>query len=342
MATEKKLKKESTRNKGFELKPYMIFLGISLLFLLFICYRMYISERTLIPVSIFTLIIGVIFQTKRLTKDWKIIFTAGITSLIISFFSFLPGKTEYEYNFENHIEIWSFVFLIFFLCFITIFAKEKVIPKLTEGITLMQSMATIYWVADYGLWETQNLFLILLMIIGLFFSLFSIFHAFTHTELTRANRLALSIWSTIIYVAFAVEHIYNVFENEKIENSQSFISGCYIAIQYFLLGISGVYIVQSYIMLVGFIPAKGTLLNGQYRKDFKELKNEHIERYSIEQIDILHSLFCVIFSGGIFYLNYEYKIVPRNIAIWIVFFCFPFILYIYEYLKINYKLSKRS
>lgn len=314
--------------------PYLKALGIlSLILLLFISYRIYNSERTLIPISIFALIGGAIFQTKQLTKKWRIVLFTAFISFILSFFAFLPGKREQVYNFENHIEFWPFLFLFIFLIMTIVFAKEKVIPKLTEGITLIQSMAIIYWVADYGLLETKNLFLITIMVIGLIFSLFSIFHAFTNRELTRTNRLTLSIWSTFIYIIFAIEHIYNVFQNEQIENSQDLTSGIYIALQYFLLGISGVYIVQSYFMLVGFLPKKNSFFNKLYYKELKELKSEHIKRYSIEQIDILHSLFCVVFTGGIFYLNYEYKIVSKNIAIWIVFISFPFILYIYEYLK---------
>ena len=334
LTTEKKPKKRTTKSRGFDLKPYLIGLGIlALLLLLFISYRIYNSERTLIPISIFALIGGAIFQTKRLTKNWGIVLTTALISFIISFTAFLPGKREHEYIFENHIEIWPFVFLVFFLILIGIFAKEKVTPKLTEGITLIQSMAIIYWIADFGLLETRNLFFISIMVIALFFSLFSIFHAFTHTELTRTNRLTLSIWSTIIYVIFAIEHIYNVFQNEQIENTENITSGIYIALQYFLLGVSGVYIVQSYLMLVGFLPGKGSFFNSLYYKELKELKSDHIKRYSIEQIDILHSLFCVLFTGGVFYINYIYKIVPKNIAIWIVFVSFPFILYIYEYLK---------
>lgn len=334
MTTEKNLKKKTTKSRGFDLKPYLIVLGtLALLLLIFISYRIYISERTLIPISIFALIVGAIFQTKRLTKNWGIVLTTVLISFIISFTAFLPGKREHIYIFENHIESWPFVFLVFFLILITIFEKEKVTPKLTEGITLIQSMAIIYWVIDFGLLKTHNLFLLFLMIIGLIFSLYSLFHAFTHTELTRTNRLTLSIWSTIIYVVFAVEHIFNVFHNEQIENTENLTSGIYIALQYFLLGVSGVYIVQNYFMLIGFLPGKGSFFNSLYYKELKELKSEHIKRYSIEQIDIIHSLFCVIFTGGIFYINYTYKIVPRNIVIWVVFVSFPIILNIYEYQK---------
>ena len=274
LATEKKPKKRTTKSKGVDLKPYLIGLGIfALLLLLFITYRIYISQRTLIPISIFALIGGAIFQTKRLTKSWGIVLTTALISFILSFTAFIPGKREHEYNFENHIEIWPYVFLVFFLILIGAFAKEKVTPKLTEGITLIQSMAIIYWIVDFGLLNTQNLFLIFVLLIALFFSLFSIFHAFTHTELTRTNRLTLSIWSTIIYVIFAIEHIINVFQNEQIENTENITSRIYIALQYFLLGVSGVYIVQSYLMLAGFFPGKGSFFNSLYYKELKELKN---------------------------------------------------------------------
>ncbi len=333
MTTEKKSKKTKPKSKGFDLKPYFIGIGIlSLILLLYISYRMYRTERILIPISIFALIAGAIFETKRITEKWWIVLSTALISFFLSFLAFLPGKREHNYNFENHIEIWPYSFLFFFLIFTISFNKDKVIPKLTEGITLLQSIAIIYWVLDFGLMTTDNLFLIALMCLGLLFSVFSIFHAFTHTDLTRTSRLTLSIWSTIIFVLLATENIIRIFHNEQIENTEDITSGFYIGLQYFLLGISSVYIAQNYFMLMGFLPGKGTFFNQQYFKDLKELKSEHIKRYSTEQIDILHSLFCIVFTSGIFYLNFYYKVVPKHIAIWIVFVTFPFVIYIYEYL----------
>jgi hypothetical protein len=227
------------------------------------------------------------------------------------------------------------VFLIFYLLLIGLFAKEKVTPKLTEGITLIQSMAILYWIVDFGLLNTQSWFVMALLSIAVLVSLFSVFHAFTTLALTRTNRLTLSIWSTIIYVVFAVEHICIVFQNETIENTENVTGKILILLDYFLLGVSGVYIVQSYLMLVGFLPGKGSFFNSLYFKELKELKSDHIKRYSVEQTDISHSLFCVLFTGGIFYMNYVYQIVPKNIAIWTVFVSFPFILSSYEYLRIK-------
>lgn len=333
MTTEKKSKKVKPKSRGFDLKPYIITVGVlSLILLLYISYRMYNTERILIPISIFALIAGAVFEAKRITEKWWIVLSTTLISFFFSFLAFLPGKREHDYNFENHIEIWPYYFLFFFLIFTISFNKDKVIPKLTEGITLIQSIAIIYWVVDFGLIISDSRFLIILISLGLLFSVFSIFHAFTQTDLTRTSRLTLSIWSTIIFVLLATENIIRIFHNEQIENTEDITSGFYISLQYFLLGISSVYIAQNYFMLIGFLPGKGTFFNQQYFKELKELKSEHIKRYSMEQINVLYSMFCIIFTSGIFYLNFHYKVVPKHIAIWIVFVVFPFGIYIYEYL----------
>ncbi|MBZ4044073.1 hypothetical protein [Flavobacterium hibisci] len=145
--------------------------------------------------------------------------------------------------------------------------------------------------------------------------------------------MILSIWSTIIFVLFAAENIIRTFQNEQIENSQNLTSGFYITVQYFLLGVSGVYIVQNFTMLIAFMPGKGTFFNKQYYKDLKELKNDHINRYSFQQVKILHSLYCIMFTGSLFYLNYYYKVMPKHIAIWLVFVTFPLILNLWNFIK---------
>lgn len=314
--------------------PYLYAIGgLSVIFLLYIFYRMYVTDRNLIPISIFALIAGAIFEAKFIIKKWGEVLGIALLSFFLSFLSFLPGKRERHYDFENHIEIWPFCFLVFFLIFIIAFNKDKVIPKLTEGITLLQSIAVIYWLLDFGFLENHNLFLLFIFSIALFFSTFSLFHSFTHTELTKTNRLILSIWSTIIFVLFAVENIIRTFQNGQIENSENLTSGVYMSVQYFLLGVSAVYIVQNFTMLVAFLPGKGTFFNKEYYKDIKKLKSDHVNRYSLQQVHILNSLFCVIFTSGLFYINYKYKIVPKHIAIWLVFVTFPLISNLFEYWK---------
>lgn len=310
----------------------MIVIGLLLLALtIYVGFRIQSSGRRLIPISIIAIIAGVIFEGKRLSDKWSTVLWTALGSFIFSFLTFLPGKREHNYNFEDHIAMWPYGFIIFFAIFSIAFHGDKVIPKLTEGITLLQSIAVVYWVVDYGFIDTDNVFLKSLMAIGLIFSLYSVFHAFTHAILSRRSRLTLSIWSSIIMMLFASDNIYGVYQNEQIEDTADITHGLYIGLQFFLLGVSGIYIVQNFIMLMGFLPGKGTFFNAQYFRNLKELKSDHIKRYSDRQVNILHSFFCMLFTGTIFVLNYHYQILPRNVAIWIVFVVFPFILIIYDY-----------
>jgi len=122
--------------------------------------------------------------------------------------------------------------------------------------------------------------------------------------------------------AFAIDNIIRVFSNPNIENSKYLSDGLYIGLQYFLLGVSAVYIMQNYMLLVVFLPNK----NGNYRHDLSEAKKDHIDRYSDQQVYIGQSIFCILFVGTVYWLNYKYQVLPRHTMIWLVFLTFPLIL----------------
>ena len=325
--------------KTRDLNHYVIIIAILILALtIYVGFRMYNANRRLIPISVLALLAGVFYESRRLSEKWQPFLLNILGSFILSFIAFLPNRNENGYNFESHIEIWPYIFVLIFIIFSIIFHSDKVTPKLTEGITLLQSVSVIYWVIDYGFLQTDNFFLKSLMIIGLIFSLFSVFHALTHAILSRTSRLTLSIWSSIVMLLFASYNIYSVYQNEQIENTADLTHGLYIALQYFLLGISGIYIVQNFLMLSGFFPGRDTFFNKQYYKDLEELKSEHIKRYSKEQVSINHSIICLLLTGTVYFLNYHYKLLPRHITIWSVFVLFPFILLLFDkvFQKKNY------
>ena len=130
-------------------------------------------------------------------------------------------------------------------------------------------------------------------------------------------------------VAFAIDNIYRVYQNEDIVTTKFLSQGLYIGLQYFLLGVSAIYITQNYILLAGFLPSK----NGNYRRDLKETKENHINRYSENQVFIGHSFLCILYALTIYGLNYKYQILPRHTMIWLVFLTFPLILKLIELTK---------
>lgn len=319
-----KTKKPKRNSAGISLTPFVIIAGLlGLTLTIYIGYRASISDRKLFSVSLIALFGGLLFESFKVSDNWKTVVGIFVGTYLLSFLGFLPGKHEYIYNFENHIEMWPYFFIFIFALLFGIVHKDKVTAKLTEGITLLLSISLIYWALDYGFINYHNWFSISLLVIGLLLSIFSIINALTFIHLSRTNRLTLSIWSTVIMFAFAIDNIIHVFSNPEIESSY-LADGLYIGLQYFLLGVSAVYIMQNYMLLAAFLPSK----NGNYKADLKENKKDHIERYSDEQVNIGQSLFCILFSGTVYWLNYNFQILPTHTMIWLVFVTFPFLLHL--------------
>jgi hypothetical protein len=323
------------KSAGFDLKPILIIIGILLLPLtIYIFYRITISHSRLLPISVISIILGAIIESKRLSDKWAEVFGIAIFSFIFSFLSFLPGDHETVYNFETHVKIWPYTFLFFFIIISIVINKEKVIPRLSEGITLIMSVAIIYWVLDHGYFNTSSVLLKTIMIIGFFVAGFSIVNAFLNIRLTKSLRLFLSIWTSIIMALLAIDNIYSVYQTGQIEDSVFSIDKVIIGLQYFLLGICSIYIVQNIMMILEFLPGKRRFFNKEYFKDLKVLKKDHINRYSENQSNILLSFICLILPGSFFILNNNLDLLPRNTAIWIVFLVFNRIVYYYDFIKI--------
>lgn len=315
--------------------------------LIYIAYDSYIkvtSGSHLIPINLFALLAGVIFESKRITNRWVIVVIVAIVSFLIAYAFLnlieesLNRRQGLVFILNSCIIIWPPIFLVLYFIFSLLFYKYRIIPKLTEGITLLQSVAVIYWVVDYGLIKSDNIFIQTFLVIGLLFSLYSIFHAFTNTHLSNTHKLILSIWSSIIMLLFALDNLYLIDQSEPVENIENLQQILYLGLQYFLLGISSIYIIQNFIMLFRFLPLPWKFFNSKYFDKVRDLKDDHIYRYSDQQVSPVHSLICILFVGTIFFLNYYYQIVPKQFLIWIAFVTFPFLFTIYNHLirKKNY------
>lgn len=262
-------------------------------------------------------------------KNWKFVFFKFIGAYLLSFLSFLPGKKEHIYNLDNHIQFWLYAIIFFYILISTIFFGEKIILKLTEGITLLLSLSLAYWVIDYGFINVDFILIKILLIVGLLFAIYSILHSITYIPLTRTARLVLSIWSSIIIFTFSIDNIFRVFTSNEIENSEFFSEGLYVGIQYFLLGISSIYILQNFILLTDLLPSK----NSSYKKDLILAKKAHIKRFSNIQVARKNSLICILYCFFFYYLNSQLEILPRHTMIWFVIFTFPIFVNFLNYIQ---------
>lgn len=320
MASNRKNKRKTVNTNLILFFLILVLIGFG--WTIYTGYHSSMHLRKLFSISMLALFAGILFESFRISDDWKNVVYKFIGSYLLSLLCFLPGKGEQHYNFESHLALWPYVFVLFFALATVIFDRDKVTAKLTEGITLLQCISLIYWIVDYGILNIDHWFPKTLLIIALLFSVFSIINALTNIQLTRTIRLILSIWSTVVMFAFAVDNIIRVLSNQNIENTEYLSEGLYIGLQFFLLGVSAAYIMQDYILLASFIPSK----NGNYRNDLAENIEHHIDRYSDKQIFTEHALFCILYAVTIYGLNYEYRVLPRHTIIWLFFLTFPLVL----------------
>ena len=83
-------------------------------------------------------------------------------------------------------------------------------------------------------------------------------------------------------------------------------------------------------MIIGFLPDKYRFFNKEYFSDVRELKYEHINRYSENQSNFSISFICLILSAAFFIINYSFNLLPRNSAIWLTFFTLNNVVYFYD------------
>ncbi|WP_343632710.1 hypothetical protein [Fluviicola sp.] len=299
------------------LKLYITIAGIiGALLTVYIAYRASISERNFFSIGMLAMLAGLLFESFRVLENKRSIFGTFIFAYLFSLIAFIPGKREHNYNFEQHLEGWPYFFLVIYALFFVIIHKDRFTAKLNEGITLVLSLSLIYWALDFGVTRYHNWFSISVMTIGILLCMFSIAHAVTYMPLTRTVRLTLSIWSSIILSAFAIDNMAHVFSNPEIENSKYLSEAVFTGIQYFLVGVAAIYIMRNFLLLVSFLPSK----NGNYKREIREGKQEHMERYSDKQARIVYSVVCIVFVGLAYWLNHRYQILPGHTAILLVFF----------------------
>lgn len=311
----------------------ILFACLAFVFTIALVYRISQSNESLIPLSIIPLLAGLIFEFRMISQKWETVRFTFLSAYLLSFFVFLPFKREHTYILDNHISYWPYAFCFFFILIAIGLFEKKLIPKLHEGITMLQSVTFLYWVVDLKLLTSDNIFLKTLAIVGLVFTGFSLMHAFSYIKLSWNSRFALSLWSSLIMMILSVENIWDVYHYCQIDLSDKWDIVMLNSLQYFLMGISSIYIVQNISMVLGFLPDKNRFFNDAYFNDINELKLKHTERYSTSQVKIKYSIIGFLISGLTYWINYYFDLFPRNLIIWMFFVLYPMFLWIAKEIK---------
>jgi hypothetical protein len=141
-------------------------------------------------------------------------------------------------------------------------------------------------------------------------------------------------------MAFAVDNIIDVFNQPDLNTALDSSQMMSIGVKYFLLGVSSLYIMQNFILLIAFIPGKKDNYFSDYERmhakarELEQSRQDHLSRYSEHQIDVNHAVLCIFYATAIFGFNYLYNVVSKQTAIWLVFFSLPLIISGFQKLKI--------
>ncbi|MFN2424317.1 MAG: hypothetical protein ABR572_11160 [Cryomorphaceae bacterium] len=278
-----------------------------------------------LPVMVLPMVAGIIFENWRLSRNWKAIQIKLLVALLGSLFAFAYGKGEVVYDFERHLSFWPFFFIFLFVMYSVFFHEDRSVVGMGKGVTLLQTTALIYlliereWYAMLtGMWA------ILLVVVGIF-TAFTLYRAFSKRKLADQQRLALSLWSSLIMLIFSADLIYRVLISTP---SEPFLStnGLLAALQFFLLGVSSIYILRNLQMLAIYLPHDGHFYGGTHRAIIKKLNKLHIARYSKSLLPTVDAVILLLLALLLYSLNYIYAFLPDYTLIWTVFWISPLLI----------------
>ena len=269
-----------------------------------------------------SLLLGLFIEDKSLGNTWTHVIIKMMLTCVVTIPIMLDSSVTSETS--------DFPAVPFTLCVIGMYAlvsvvwkEDKVNINLSEGITLVQCVAFIYFLVDFSLYFGDMSLLSFMLIIAYPFTLFAVYHAFSKKKHSRKSKLILSIGSSIMMLIFATEHIFAVVNMELFPFSTT-LEIVATTLQYFFLGISAIYIVQNVTMLLDYFPGNGHHYQKEHREEIKKLNEKHINRYSDIQISPISALLTITCTAGIYYLNYLNHWVPRSTAVLLTFWVISF------------------
>ena len=279
------------------------------------------------PLSVVALMLGFIFELHKRVKNWSAILVFSLVVFVLSLYNFFFYKHEVTYDIITHVARWPFVICGLMLLFSTAFFYEHITEPITEGVVLMQSLSFIYWLYALGwLGQTHGIFVYCFLLVCAGFVLFSLFHAFSYARLFFVTRLFLSLWNTMVVSVLGIYQIYRMYHHEAVEQAKTINGSVILFAQYFLLGASVLYILNSILLLVQFLPSRSQFFNQEYFQDVRASGAFHAMRVSEQQVRIWESCFCLILTLLVYGFNEYYQVLPWYHMVWAVFVTFPILL----------------
>lgn len=274
-------------------------------------HRIATSNRKILQLNFAAIMLGLVFEFRRLEGKWSPVLWTFAFVYILSFLAFLPGKHERHYVFEEHLANWPWYFLFTFIIGAMAVLSTRLEASYTEGITLLLCLAFNYWIFAHHYWQTGNGFIKSLILLNGIFSVFALYHAFSYRKHSKSSRLLLSIGSSVIILILATDNIVQLISRRNIETAPDLSEAIVTFLEYFLLGISGIYLAQHLFLVLAYLPGK------DFMKTVRETNDSHLSRFSGEQVFVSDAVIIALVSLIGFILNNYFNFLPVNAMIWI-------------------------
>ncbi len=266
---------------------------------------------------IISVLLGLMFENYRISKDSNEIIKNTFYSISISLFSFFAGRNENPYNLRLHLSLWPIFIIIVYISAVLNQNWKKIQKQITEGVVFMQSIAVIYFIYTKEIDFFNKTYLFISIPIS-FLIILSFLNAFSKINLGALNRFLLSLWSNLVYISLSIYYLLDLLINNNKTIELNTLNTVIIIVQSFFIGVSSIYIVLNIKLLMDLFPKFNIK-----RKNLKNHFKPYIDRVSDKQIKIADSIFCLIYSSLLYSLNYFYSFLNSGTVIWLVFFSFP-------------------
>ncbi len=290
----------------------------------YLAYKIYTCSRKVFPLYLVALLLGLVAEYRRISGKWSTVLWTALGAYTFSFFAFAGGREQKAYVFEDHLITWPYYFLPAFIVIAMAVQYNAITRSITEGTTLLLTLAINYWIIENNCWHSGTLWIKLLVTANAFLSVFSIYHALSYRSLGKGSRLMLSLWSAVITIVLAIDNLLTLYPYRNIEQMPAFSVSALFFLRYFLLGVSSIYIVQNLTMVAAYIPGK------RYIETVREMNDIHLKRFSGEQVYIGEAIFIILISSAGFIANYFLHFLPPNCMIWITITFAPLFLYLVQ------------
>jgi hypothetical protein len=267
-------------------------------------------------------------EYKRVVTWSTLLFTV-LGSFAISLIVFIPAFAEHSRP-EQLANGFTILFYCLFIMIVVCTKLKELSPKINETIILLQTIAIIYWTMNTDTLDFSSWVVDLIILIGFFLGLFALFQAFSYKPYTKTDKLLLSIWSSMVIFLIGFDNANKVLGIGQIENAKNTLHITILTAQYFVLGISSIYICSNLVMVFSLFAGRGKMTTKEYRKGMNELKEMHASRVETRQLKRINAFTVLLFTTAIFTINYYFKLLPANFLIWLVFILFSVIVFFYD------------